>query len=139
MEAFDLERWGVSTTDDIVLQESSTVLENDIRAVPGLSELLHDDWTAIIVGHHMINGVIRKFDKPVFLRICDGEIGQMLSNLRGKDEPYMFFQLMRPDDPRPLDATPERFLEAAGWEVLNDSDHMLFWKAWEEAGRKWIE
>jgi hypothetical protein len=139
MEAFGLERFGVRSAADIALHGASTALEDDIRAAPGLSELLQDDSTAFHVGHHMLNGVIRKADTPLFLRICDGEIGQLLSNLRGKGEHYMFLPFLRGRQIGPDEMTPERFLAVAGWEVLSDADHVIFWEAWEKAGSRWIE
>ncbi|NML08737.1 hypothetical protein HHL08_01020 [Sphingobium sp. AR-3-1] len=139
METHSLERFGVRSAEDIALRESAAALENDIRAAPGLSELLQDDSTASHVGHHMWGGVIRKLDTPMFLQICDGEIGQMLSNLRGKGEHYMFLPRLRAREIGPDEITPEEFLKAAGWQVLNDDDHVIFWEAWKKAGNRWVE
>ncbi|RVT43474.1 hypothetical protein [Sphingobium algorifonticola] len=138
METHDLDRFGIRSVEDIALCESSAALETDIRAAPGLSELLQDDSITSHVGHYILNGVIRKLDRPLFLRICDGEIGQMLSNLRGKGEHYMFIPPLQARKIGPEEVTPEAFLKAAGWEVLNDDDHVIFWKAWEKAGSRWV-
>ena len=75
----------------------------------------------------------------MFLQICDGEIGQMLSNLRGKGEHYMFLPRLRAREIGPDEITPEEFLKAAGWQVLNDDDHVIFWEAWKKAGSRWVE
>ena len=139
MEAYGLDRFGVRSAEDIALHSASTALESDIRAAPGLSELLQDDSTASHVGHHMINGVIRKLDTPLFLRICDGEIGQMLSNLRGKGEHYMFLPRLLARAISSGKIAPKQFLITAGWEVLSDEDHVIFLEAWEKAGSRWIE
>ena len=139
MDSHALERFGVRSAKDIALYESSAALENDIRAVPGLSELLQDDSMTSHVGHHILNGVVRKLDTPLFLRICDGDIGQMLSNLRGKGEHYMFLPRLRARKISSEEMTPEQFLKTAGWEVLSDEDHGIFWEAWKNAGSRWVE
>jgi hypothetical protein len=139
MGSHGLERLGVRSAKDIVLHESSAALENDIRAAPGLSELLQDDSLTSHVGHRMLNGIIRKLDTPIFLRICDGEIGQMLSNLRGSGEHYMFLPHLRARKIGSEQVTPDQFLKTAGWEVLSDEDHVIFWEAWKKAGSRWVD
>lgn len=139
MEGCVLEKFGIRSADDIALCGSSAALETDIRATFGLSELLQDDSTAYHVGYHIWSGVIRKMDMPLFLSLCESEIGQMLSNVRGKGEPYMCLPRLRGGEIGPDDTTPEEFLNAAGWEVLNSDDQLIFDGAWKKAGSRWVE
>jgi|EndMetStandDraft_5_1072996.scaffolds.fasta_scaffold01246_7 hypothetical protein len=64
-----------------------------------------------------------------------------LPNLRGQGEHYMSLPRLRAHEISPEDMRPEEFLQAAGWEVLNDDDddHVIFWEAWEKAGSRWVE
>ncbi|WIA58554.1 hypothetical protein N6H05_12435 [Sphingobium sp. WTD-1] len=139
MKPHGLEKFGIRSADGIALCESSAALETDIRAAPGLSELLQDDSLAFHAGYHIWSGVIRKLDTPLFLDLLESEIGQMLSNLRGKGESYMCLPRFRAREIGPDDITPEEFLKAAGWEVLNNEDQLIFDGAWKEAGGRWID
>lgn len=133
-----LEKFGAQSADEIALRESSSALENDIRAVPGLAELVKDDCMAFHVGQAMVNSIVRSLYRPEFLYASTGEIGQLLSNLRGKSENYMFFMFLRGCDRSSLSVNPNEFFRSAGWEVLSDADHILFDKAWTTYGSKWV-
>jgi len=139
MEMNGLEKFGIRSSDDIALNESADGLERDIRAVPGLADLLKDDCMSFHLGHAMINCVVRNLTSPKFLDLSSDAIGQMLANLRGKSENCLFFMFIHGCNKSTISMKPNSFLQRAGWSILSGDDELTFYKAWLESGKKWTD
>jgi len=128
---------GVETADDLILSDSSILLEDDIRAATGLAALLQDDALTARVGHGLWNRVACKVGSTTFLSISDDEIGRMLSNLRGKGEDHGFWHWLNTRWQAQDSSQVDQFFHAAGWLIYPDEVQPLFWKEWIKAGSRW--
>ena len=137
VEMNGLEKFGIRSSDDIALNESADDLERDIRAVPGLADLLKDDCMSFHLGHAMINSIVRNLNSPKFLDLSSDAIGQMLANLRERSENCLFFMFIRGCYKDNISMEPDSFLQEAGWSILRGDDELIFYEAWLAAGKKW--